>query len=278
MADMRNGRENHMLDYSHKPLLMGIINTTPDSFSDGGDNFSAQAAVESALAMQEEGADIIDIGPESTRPGSSPVPADEQLRRALPVIEALKGRIKIPISIDTYIAEVARKCLDAGADIINDISAGGDTEMFHLASERGSPIVLMHMQGSPGTMQQNPAYKDVVSEVLTFLLQRALKAESEGVSRENIIIDPGIGFGKKLEHNIELIRHLDCFTASRYRVLLGASRKAFIGTLTGQKEPKKRLSGTIVTTVAAVQAGVDIIRVHDIAENAAAIKITKKLI
>ncbi|AQQ70905.1 Dihydropteroate synthase [Limihaloglobus sulfuriphilus] len=266
------------LDYTDKPLIMGIVNVTPDSFSDGGDNFCAETAAATALSMESAGADIIDIGAESTRPGSEPVTEDEQLRRAIPVISGLKDRLGIPISIDTCSAVVARECLEAGAAIINDISGGSDPEMFRLAAEINCPIVIMHMQGMPKTMQKNPRYEDVVSEVLGYLLGRALDAESAGVNKDNIIIDPGIGFGKSLEHNIALLKGLHCFTGSTYRVLLGASRKSFIGTVTGETNPKKRLAGTLVTTAAAVCAGVDIIRVHDVADNAAAVKIAKLIL
>ena len=277
IAPPEQKQHNMVLDYSNKPLIMGVINVTPDSFSDGGDNYSLPAAVETAVAMEQAGADIIDIGPESSRPGSVSLSPAAQIERAVTVIRVLRERLTIPISIDAHDTSVARECIDAGASIINDITAGGDAGMFTLAAEKKCPIVLMHMKGMPETMQVNPQYDNVVSEVLGWLLMRAGEAESAGVDRDMIIIDPGIGFGKTVEHNIAILRELGCFVQSQYRVLLGASRKSFIGAVTGEDDPKKRLAGTIVTTVAAVQAGVDIIRVHDVPENLQAVKLAKVL-
>ncbi len=253
---------------------MGVLNVTPDSFSDGGQFLDAEKAVEHGLRMAADGAAIIDVGGESTRPGSAPVSTDEQIRRVVPVAKALCARADIPISIDTCRFDVARAALDAGAAMINDITALGDERMGRLAAERQVPVVLMHMQGAPATMQIQPKYGDVVAEVLEFLLKRANQAERLGITRERIFIDPGIGFGKTLEHNLLLLRSVDKFVSTGHRVLVGASRKSFIGRLTGKEKPADRIFGTAATVALCAAAGVSIVRVHDVAEMADVLKVT----
>jgi len=254
------------LDFSTGCLVMGILNVTPDSFSDGGEFFDPHRAVEHGLQMVADGAAIIDVGGESTRPGSASVPTREQIQRVVPVIEALSKKTCVPISIDTYEDEVAEAALDAGAAMINDIAALGNERMGQLAAERKVPVVLMHMRGTPATMQVEPKYEDVVGEVLGFLLERAGRAEQSGVPKEMIFIDPGIGFGKTLEHNLLLLKNIGKFVATGYRVLVGASRKSFIGTITGRENPSERTYGTAATVALCAAAGVSIVRVHDVRE------------
>jgi dihydropteroate synthase len=265
------------LDFTAGPLIMGVLNVTPDSFSDGGEFLDTAGAVEHGLQMAADGAAIIDIGGESTRPGAEPVPPDEQIKRVGPVIKALREKTDVPISIDAKDVEVAGAALDAGASIINDITALSDERMGELAGERGVPVILMHMLGTPATMQAEPKYQDVVAEVLEYLLNRANRAERHGVTKENIFIDPGIGFGKTLQHNLSLLKNIDKFIASGYRVLVGTSRKSFIGEITGQKDPAKRIFGTAATVALCAAAGVSILRVHDVAQMADVIKVTKAI-
>jgi len=254
------------LDFSAGCIAMGVLNVTPDSFSDGGEFLDADIAVAHGASMAKAGAAIIDVGAESSRPGSQPVSADEQIARAIPVIKQLAAQIDIPISIDTTDATVAKAALDAGAAMINDITALVDDNMTKLAAERKVPVVLMHKQGEPATMQLEPEYDDVVGEVLGFLLARAKRAEEFGITKETIFIDPGIGFGKTTEHNLELRRNLDKFVASGYRVLVGTSRKRFIGELTGKDRAAERIFGTAASVALAAAAGVSIVRVHDVPE------------
>jgi dihydropteroate synthase len=249
---------------------MGILNVTPDSFSDGGKYQNIEAAVQHALQMAKEGADIIDVGGESTRPGSERISAEEQKQRVLGIIRELKKRLpdKISISIDTTLAEVAGAALEAGASIINDISAGrDDPEILNLAAQKQCPYILMHMQGQPGTMQNNPTYTDVVEEIRLFLLERAGVAINAGIKKENIIIDPGIGFGKTKEHNLQLMANLQRFVDTGFPVLLGASRKRFMGSICAGATADQLIGATCATTALAVAAGVKIIRVHDVKEN-----------
>jgi len=253
-----------------RPQIMGILNVTLDSFSDGGQFLEGGSAVSHALRMAEDGADIIDVGGESTRPGSQRVDAEEQKHRVLPVIEEIRKKLpaQVVISIDTTLSEVAEAALEAGAGMINDISAGReDPEILTLAAERRCPLVLMHMQGTPATMQDNPVYADVVGEIREFLLERAKAAEAKGVSRENIVIDPGIGFGKTTEHNLQIIAGLKSFVETGYPVLLGASRKRFMGSVCGNTTPRELVGATCATTVIGVFAGVRILRVHDVKAN-----------
>jgi len=261
------------LDFSSGCIVMGVLNITPDSFSDGGKFLDTNKAIEHGLKMAGEGAAIIDIGSESTRPGSKPVSASEQIKRVVPVIKALYKKIDVPISIDTYNYDVAKAALQAGAAMINDITALSDERMGQLASEQRLPIVLMHMQGKPLTMQAEPKYDNVVAEVLEFLLTRAKRAEEFGIPKNMIFIDPGIGFGKTLEHNLEILRNIDTFVATEYRVLVGTSRKSFIGKLTGKENPADRIFGTAATVALCVAAGVSIVRVHDVAEMVDVVKV-----
>ena len=259
-----------------RPLIMGILNVTPDSFSDGGRFLGADAAFRQARRMIEEGADLIDVGGESTRPGSERVPAAEQLRRVLPVVEAIREAFPAGtgISIDTTSAEVAARALDAGASIINDVSAGQeDPQMFALACERRVPIVLMHMQGQPATMQNDPRYADVVAEVRDFLLDRAGAAVAAGIRREDIVIDPGIGFGKGREHNLQLLAGLDSLVETGFAVLLGTSRKRFMGSICKVDRYADLEGATCATTALGVLAGVKIFRVHDVRANRQALDV-----
>ncbi|HUW17866.1 MAG TPA: dihydropteroate synthase [Sedimentisphaerales bacterium] len=265
------------LDFSSGCIVMGILNVTPDSFSDGGQFFDTDQAIGQGIRMASEGAAIIDVGPESTRPGAESVSTDDQLRRAIPVIETLAKKISVPISIDTYNFQVAKVALKAGAAMMNDITALADDRMAQLAAEQQVPVVLMHMQGTPATMQIEPRYDDVVGEVLEFLLRRARRAERFGIPKERIFIDPGVGFGKTLEHNLELLRNIDMFVETGYRVLVGTSRKSFIGRITGKENPADRIFGTAATVALCVAAGVSIVRVHDVAEMADVVKVVNKL-
>ncbi|MBN1359148.1 MAG: dihydropteroate synthase [Sedimentisphaerales bacterium] len=266
------------LDFSSGCLVMGILNVTPDSFSDGGQFFDPDTAVAHGLQMAGEGAAILDVGGESTRPGSEPVSAAEQIRRVVPVVETLTQRSHVPISIDTKNVQVARAAFDAGAAILNDVTALVDDRMAELVAAAEVPVVLMHMQGTPETMQKEPHYSDVVGEVLAFLLDRARRAESFGIPAERIFIDPGIGFGKTLKHNLLLLRHIDRFVATGYRVLVGASRKRFLGTLTGRDVAAQRIFGTAATVALCVAAGVSVVRVHDVAAMCDVVRVTQAVV
>ncbi|MDD5326336.1 MAG: dihydropteroate synthase [Phycisphaerae bacterium] len=262
------------LDFSAGCVVMGVLNVTPDSFSDGGKFLDSNKAIEHGLKMAADGAAIIDIGGESTRPGSASVSTEEQIRRVVPVIEAIAKKVGVPISIDTHNYEVAKAAIDAGAAMINDITALSDKRMAELAAERSVPVVLMHIQGTPATMQIEPKYKDVVGEVLLFLLERAKLAEQFGIAKNMIFIDPGIGFGKTTEHNLLLLRGLDRFVDSGYRICIGTSRKSFIGKIIGKEKPAERIFGTAATVTLCAEAGVSIVRVHDVAEMVDVVKIT----
>ncbi|MDP1663904.1 MAG: dihydropteroate synthase [Methylobacter sp.] len=253
-----------------KPLIMGILNVTPDSFSDGGKFSGLNAALQQVELMLSEGMDIIDIGGESTRPGSDPVTAKEQIQRVVPVIEAIRQQLAsdILISIDTTLSEVAKAALDAGADIINDVSGGReDAAILTLAAQTGVPIILMHSQGMPKTMQDNPHYENVVQEVLDVLNESIEAALKAGIKKEAIAIDPGIGFGKRKQDNLDLLAHLDALVATGFPVLLGTSRKRFMGTICDVTEPSELVTATAVTTALGVMAGVQMFRVHDVKEN-----------
>lgn len=260
-----------------RPLVMGILNVTPDSFSDGGVHDEPDAAVVWARAMAASGADIIDVGAESTRPGSAPVTSAEEIARALPVVAKLAQDAAVPVSIDTRHADVARACLAAGASILNDVAGFRDPAMVEVAAGCDAGLVVMHMLGEPGTMQDHPRYDDVVAEVREWLLDRALALEDAGVARERIALDPGIGFGKTLEHNIALLRALPGLAGFGYPVLVGASRKRFIGALTGVEVPADRLGGSIAAAVWAVEHGAVIVRVHDVADTAQALRVAGAL-
>lgn len=256
---------------------MGILNRTPDSFSDGGQYTAINVAIERVQAMIDEGADIIDIGGESTRPGSDPVSDFEQLERIMPIFEAIGKKFgsKLLLSIDTTSCQVAEAALNAGARIINDVSAGlNDHRMFSLAADREAPIILMHSKGTPKTMQENPFYFNVIQEILDSLKQRIELALKAGIKDENIAIDPGIGFSKRQQDNLELLAHLDKFVATGFPVLLGTSRKRFMGSLCAVNDSSDLVTATAVTTALGIMSGVKMFRVHDIKENRQAADIT----
>ena len=249
-----------------RPAVMGVLNVTPDSFSDGGEFLDPAAAVARAEHMAAAGADLVDVGGESTRPGAEPVGADEELRRVMPVIEQLGQRGTVPLSIDTSKAVVARAATDAGAVLVNDVTAlRGDAGMAAVVAESGAEVCLMHMLGEPRTMQDDPRYEDVVSEVKAFLEERLEFAVAHGIPEERVWLDPGIGFGKTLEHNLALLRRLGEIAAVGRPVIVGVSRKRFIGGLTGRAEPD-RVAGGIAANVLAFQRGAHMFRVHDVAE------------
>lgn len=258
-----------------RPRVMGIVNVTPDSFSDGGDRLEARVAVADARQMVADGADILDIGGESTRPGADVVPEAEEIARVVPVIAALRAAgVGTPISIDTRKAAVAAAALDAGADIVNDVSAMRyDAGMAALVAARGVPVCLMHAQGDPKTMQADPRYDDVVSEIFGYLQERIAAAEAAGIARAQIIADPGIGFGKTLTHNLEILRELARFAGLGVPVLLGASRKRFIGTLSGAAEAKDRMPGSLAVALHGAARGAHIHRVHDVKETRQALDV-----
>jgi dihydropteroate synthase len=269
------------LECGKRTLAMGIVNVTPDSFSDGGSFFSSDAAVSQGIRLYESGADILDIGGESTRPFSAPVPIEEEIRRVVPVIETLARKIPIPISVDTRKAEVAKQALDAGACLINDISAlQYDPKMAALAARRQVPVVLMHMKGSPENMQLQPHYENVVTEVISFLKQALDHAEQKGIKRSCLIVDPGIGFGKTFAHNLTILKNLDRFLELDVPVLIGTSRKAFIRSLlktSSDKEPAPQSVeveiGSQASAAAAAVKGAHILRVHDVANTVVTLKI-----
>jgi dihydropteroate synthase len=273
---------NHLNDWLAKKqkqsLLMGILNVTPDSFSDGGHYFKKNSAVKHALKMVDEGADIIDIGGESTKPFSDPVSLDEELSRVLPVIEALRKETDVCISIDTTKSEVANQALKVGASIINDVSAMEfDKDMIDIALKFDCPIVLMHMKGVPKNMQENPQYSSLISDIISYLNTRIDFVISKGVDRKKIIIDPGIGFGKSVENNFEIINNLNQFTKLGYPVLLGASRKSFIG-ITLDVPEDDRIEGSLAANVIGLQKGVSVFRVHDVDQTKKALTIAKKIL
>ena len=259
-------------------LVMGIVNVTPDSFSDGGKFLDADAAVAHALELTAQGADILDIGGESTRSNAEPVNEAKELRRVIPVIEKLAAKIKIPLSIDTMKPAVARAALAAGASIVNDVAANrSDDAMWKVVSEFRAGYICMHAQGSPTTMQKNPAYKNVVREVGEFFRERLKKLNAAGVAADQIIFDPGIGFGKTLEHNLQLLAGLRSFTNLRRPLLLGASRKSFIGKLSGA-EAENRLPASLACATLAVASGAQIIRAHDVAETVQAVRMAEAIL
>ena len=265
----------HKLDFN-KPIIMGILNVTPDSFSDGGSYKSTKSAVDKAMIMIEQGATIIDIGGESTRPGSERVSPIEQKRRIIDVISQLK--IKMPrdkiISVDTTSSEVAEAAIDLGVDMINDVSGGNDDQkMMSLIAKHNLYYCIMHMQGSPKTMQDNPKYKNVVSEIIDFLSFQSKKAMDLGISKDKIILDPGIGFGKKTEHNLEILKNLENFSRLGFYTLLGTSRKKILGEISGNNNPVDRIAGTCATSALGVMAGINIYRVHDVWQNKQAIDV-----
>jgi dihydropteroate synthase len=259
-------------------LVMGILNVTPDSFSDGGSFVRSGAAVERARRIVSEGADVLDIGGESTRPGAAPVEEAEELRRVMPVLEQLAGELKIPISIDTMKPGVARAALGAGASIVNNVAANrDDPALWKLIAETGAGYVCLHMQGTPQTMQANPRYQHVVAEVKEFFEERSRRLQDAGVHLDQIIFDPGIGFGKRIEHNSALLKALKEFAPLDRPVLLGVSRKSFLGKISGN-DPEPRLASGLACACLAVNAGVQIIRTHDVAETVQAVRTTEAIL
>ncbi len=255
------------------PRIMGIVNVTPDSFSDGGKFFSADAALQHALKLVEDGADILDIGGESTRPGSEVVPLQQEIDRIAPVIEVIRAEIDVPISIDTMKAEVMRAAVNAGAGLINDVNALRSENALQTAAELDVPVCLMHMQGTPQTMQSEPHYDDVVTEVEHFLLERVEECEKAGIKAEKIMLDPGFGFGKRARHNLRLMKHLSRLTALPYPVLVGVSRKSIIGDML-KVSVDERLAGSLSLASIAVWQGAKLIRTHDVKETAQAVKLS----
>ncbi len=268
---------DRVLHLSQRTHVMGILNVTPDSFFDGGRYEDTDHAVAKGVQMAEEGADIIDVGGESSRPGADSVDADKEIRRVIPVIQALRTQVSIPISIDTTKAVVAKAAIHAGAAMINDISAlGFDPDMAHVAAETGVPVVLMHMLGTPKTMQKHPIYQDVVQEVIAFLRERITAVNSVGVSRKQIIVDPGIGFGKTALDNFVILKHLNAFRTLNQPLLLGVSRKSFIGWALDLPE-SERLMGTAAAVTASIMNGAHIIRVHDVCEMNQVCRVTDRI-
>jgi dihydropteroate synthase len=268
----------HRLELGRRTLLMGIVNVTPDSFSDGGDFLDPGKAIEHGKRLAEEGADILDIGGESTRPGAKAVDAGSECERVLPVIEALVGELALPISIDTSKATVAQRALDAGATMLNDVTAlRSDPQMSAVAAESSAPLVLVHMQGTPRTMQKDPHYGDLMSEIVAYLRQSMAMAVDAGVDEEQIIADPGIGFGKTLEHNLEILRRLSELRNLGRPILLGTSRKSMIGAVLGVPTGE-RLFGTAATVAFGIERGAHIVRVHDVAEMRQVAKMTDAMV
>ena len=253
--------------------VMGIVNVTPDSFSDGGAHASAEAAVAHGLALAAQGADILDVGGESTRPGAAPVPLEEELRRVVPVIERLARETALPVSVDTRKPEVMRAAVQAGAGMVNDVGALRGDGALETAAALGVPVVLMHMLGEPGSMQDDPRYDDVVAEVHRFLAERIFAAELAGIARKNIVVDPGFGFGKTTGHNVLLLAGLERFAELGVPLLAGLSRKRSIGELTGRAVPGERVAGSVAAHLLAAQRGAAIVRVHDVAATVDALKV-----
>ncbi len=278
MSDPSNSQKlwdlgKRVLTFQSRPLVMGILNVTPDSFSDGGKHFDPSIAIEAALQMQADGADIIDIGGESTRPYSDPVTADEELRRVVPVIAGLAGKLDVPISIDTSKADVAAAAIEAGAEIINDVTGlEGDPDMPGTAVRCQVGVCVMHMRGTPQTMQNDPRYDNVVEEIYDYLRRRFDHCIAAGIEPRRICLDPGIGFGKTHEHNLELLRHTRRFCELDAPILIGHSRKGFIGKVLGDKQAD-RTAGTLGVSLAVAAAGADVIRVHDVKPTVDALKL-----
>lgn len=265
--EFRLNFSKRILDLSSRTHLMGVLNVTPDSFSDGGKFFKVEDAIRCGIKMAEERADIIDIGGESTQPGSDPITIEEELSRVIPVIEALSKEIDIPVSIDTYKSEVAKKALDAGAEMINDISAlRFDPKMKEVVAEYQVPIVLMHIKGTPKNMQENPYYEDVIKEIIEYLKESIQLARGAGIEEKNIMIDPGIGFGKRLEDNLNILKNLKKFSILNCPILIGPSRKSFIGKIL-DLSVEERLEGSLAALAVSIMNGANIARVHDVKES-----------
>ncbi len=264
---MRLTWSRYDLDFNTKTHVMGILNVTPDSFSDGGLHFDHQTAVESGLRMVDDGADIIDIGGESTRPGSEPVSLDEELRRTIPVIEKLSGKVTVPISIDTYKAEVAHRALEAGAALVNDISGlRFDPDMPGLIAQQNVPVVIMHIKGRPRDMQRNPVYAALIPEIMDYFRISMRLAGRFGIRDDMMVLDPGIGFGKTFDHNLEILNNLAQFTSLERPLLVGPSRKAFLGRILDDAPASERLEGTAAAVTVSIMHGANIVRVHDVRE------------
>ncbi len=254
-------------EIGRRPLVLGIVNVTPDSFSDGGRFADAAAAVAHGLRLAADGADMLDVGGESTRPGSRPIGLDEELDRVLPVVEELVRRSGVPVSVDTSKAEVARRCLDAGAVVVNDVTGlTGDPAMAAVVAGYGAGSIVMHMQGTPSTMQANPAYADVVREVAVFFAERLAACEAAGIDPETVCLDPGIGFGKTLDHNLDLLANLGAFAPLGRPVCLGVSRKGLIGAVCGRQKGERMAGSLALACFAAARGGAHVLRVHDVAE------------
>lgn len=266
-----------IFDFSIKTYLVGILNVTPDSFSDGGKFFNMEAAVNHAQQMVEDGADILDIGGESTRPGSETVSIEEEIKRVIPVIEKITSKLSVPISIDTSKPEVAQKAIDAGAAMVNDVTGLRNEKLRQFVARKNIPIIIMHMQGEPRTMQENPVYEDVVSDVYNHLKNKAEAVINDGLSPENVYIDIGIGFGKTLEHNLELIKRMAEFKSMGYPVVYGPSRKSFIGNIL-DLPVEERLEGTSAAVAMGIANGVSIIRVHDVKEMKRVASVTERIL
>jgi dihydropteroate synthase len=278
-SDYKIKCRDKLLDLSGRTGIMGILNITPDSFSDGGLYADPERALAHARDMVTAGADIVDIGGESTRPGALPLSEEEELRRILPVIERLSAELDAPISVDTYKSSVARRALEAGASIVNDISGlRFSPDMAKVVADFGAAVVIMHIKGTPRDMQQNPVYADVVGEVLSCLEEGIELAERAGIDREQVLIDPGIGFGKTLEHNLEILNRLDEFRSPGRPIVLGTSRKKFIGTILGINVPDQRVDGTAATVALAVERGASVVRVHDVARMAQVARMTDAIV
>jgi dihydropteroate synthase len=270
---------NRVFNVSRQGLIIGVLNVTPDSFSDGGKFFALEKAIEHGVRIAAEGADIIDIGGESTRPGAEPVAAEQELHRVIPVIEKLRAKIDVPISIDTSKAEVARAAIHAGASIVNDITVGrGDQGMLPLIAETKSAFIIMHMQGTPRTMQNRPQYEDVVSEVANFFRQQYARAIGCNIDPMAIAFDPGIGFGKTLDHNLELLAQLERLRAHDRPLVVGVSRKSFLGKLANSPEIEDRLAPSVALTSLLRARGADVFRVHDVKENVSALRVTEAIL
>ena len=278
-TDYKINCRGKILDLAGRTQVMGILNVTPDSFSDGGRYADPERALVHARAMVAAGADIIDIGGESTRPGAEPVPEEEELRRIIPLIERLSAELAIPLSVDTYKAPVAKKALEAGASIVNDISGlRFSPDMGEVVAQYGAALIIMHIKGTPRDMQQNPVYADLIGEVLSYLEEGIGMAEQAGVDRERIMIDPGIGFGKTLEHNLTILNRLDEFRVLGRPVVLGTSRKKFIGTVLGITRPDERLEGTAATVALGIERGASVVRVHDVGPLARVARMTDAIV
>ncbi len=258
---------------------MGVLNVTPDSFSDGGNFFAREKAIEHGLRMAAEGADIVDVGGESTRPGAEPVAAEEELRRVIPVIEKLRAKIEIPISIDTSKSDVARAAIRAGASIVNDVTGGrGDEGMLPLVAKTNSAFIIMHMQGTPRTMQNQPRYADVVSEIADFFLQQYTRAIGCNIDPMAIAFDPGIGFGKTLDHNLELLAHLEQLRVHERPLVIGVSRKSFLAKLIDSPDRGDRLAPAVALTSLLRARGADVVRAHDVKENVSALRVSEAIL